>query len=278
MSDDGTAYIVHASKATILATGGFSGNPEMLRQYDSMWDFPEGHIPTTNAYGHTGDGIVMAQSLGAATKLMDQEMLFPFADFKNWSTETIVGDTGGCLFVNESGERFVNEVGSRFDICRALFKQPEGKGFIISDADNCKIVDGINQGGVTEEFLLERGQLFKADTLEELAELAGIEPAALTASVEKYNACVKAGVDEEFGRTVFSAAAAVDTPPFYASPRTWAAHITTGGLVIDTDYCVLDETGARIEGLYAAGEVVCGLTGVGVLGNGMECAQMLYQQ
>ena len=95
---DGTTYRVRGEKGVILATGGFSGNPDMLREYNTMWPFKEGvDIPTTNAYGHTGDGITMGLAAGGTVALMDTQMPFPFADCKNSTDETTVGDDVDCV-------------------------------------------------------------------------------------------------------------------------------------------------------------------------------------
>lgn len=105
-------------------------------------------------------------------------------------------------------------------------------------------------------------RLFKADTLEELADQMGVPADDFVAEMDRFNEFVKAGEDEDFGRYLFTEISAVDTPPFYAAPATWAAHITIGGINTDEDFCVVTEDGARIEGLYAAGEARNGICGV----------------
>lgn len=76
------------------------------------------------------------------------------------------------------------------------------------------------------------GRAYKADTLEELAGLIGIDPAVLTEEMEKYNSYVDAGADAEYGKSSFNQK--VDTAPYYATPRAPAIHHTMGGLTIDT--------------------------------------------
>ena len=76
---DGTTYNARGTQGVILATGGFSGNPDMLREYNTMWPFEEdSYIPTTNCYGHTGDGITMGLAVGGTVALMDTQMPFPW--------------------------------------------------------------------------------------------------------------------------------------------------------------------------------------------------------
>ena len=202
-------------------------------------------------------------------------MCFPLADCKDYSTETIVGDTGNCLFVNAEGKRFVNECASRYEITKALMGQTDQKGFIISDAGNCLIEDGLTQFKSDPEKLIARGQLFRADTLAELAELAGIDSAALAETVETYNAYARAYKDEEFGRTSFTESSPIEEGPFYASPRTWAAHITMCGLACDDQRHVLGQDGAPIPGLYVAGEMVPGHGGISSMGDGVMYADAI---
>ena len=143
---DGTTYRVMADRGVILATGGYSGNPDLLKKYNEMWPWDESTvIPTTNSYGHTGDGHVLAEGLGAELKNMGRQMVFPIADSIDYSTETIVGNAGLGLFVNVNGERFINESLDRFALSAAVMKQPEEKLFIISDALNSGLVNGYNE-------------------------------------------------------------------------------------------------------------------------------------
>lgn len=97
VAEDGTTYHVRASRGALLATGGFSGNPDMLREYNTMWPWDENTpLPTTNVYGHHGDGIKLALEEGAEVALMDSLMMFPFADVKNGCDETTVGADTDC--------------------------------------------------------------------------------------------------------------------------------------------------------------------------------------
>lgn len=276
--DDGTTYSATAQKGVILATGGYSGNPDMLKEYNEFWEWsPETPIPTTNTSGHVGDALTMAENakLDVALDRMQMPQLFPFADCKSYSTETIVGDTGNCLIVNEEGRRFVNESLSRYDISAALMQQSNSRLFIISDKGNCLIEDGITQFGKSEEKLLANGQLFKADTIEELAEMIGVDPAALQETIDIYNGYAKNHLDEEFGRTAFTETSQIVQAPFYASPRTWAAHITNGGIVVNDAYQATLKSGDVVDGLYVVGEAACGIAGITVMGFGLDAAKKM---
>ena len=107
--------------------------------------------------------------------------------------------------------------------------------------------------------MVEKGIIYKADTLEDLAKQIGCPSEALKTSVEKYNSYVDAGEDPDFGKNVFGTK--IETAPFYAVIEKPSVHHTMGGLTINTDAEVLNEDGTAIKGLYAAGEVTGGIHG-----------------
>ncbi len=277
VAEDGTTYHVRASRGALLATGGFSGNPDMLREYNTIWPWDENTpLPTTNVYGHHGDGIKLALEEGAEVALMDSLMMFPFADVKNGCDETTVGEDTDCLLVNKNGERFVDETLDRYTMTEALMKQPDGVLFLISDKDTSRVEGEYSYYGRSIQRLLDQGQLHRADTLEELAEQMGCDPATFKATVERYNEIARAGEDPDFGRMIFTERSPIENPPFYASPRTWAAHITEGGVVTDEISQVLREDGTAIEGLFAAGEVTVGMSGVSSMALGYACGAGVF--
>lgn len=263
VAEDGTTYNVRSAHGALLATGGFSGNPEMLREYNELWPWDEKTpLPTTNVYGHHGDGIKIALDEGAEVALMDSLMMFPFADVKNGADETTVGSDTDCLLVNAKGERFVDETLDRYTMTAALMEQPDEVLFLISDKDTCRIEGDKNYYGRSIQRLLDQGQLYRADTIEDLANQMGADADTFKKTVERYNEIARAGEDPDFGRMIFTPDSPIENPPFYASPRTWAAHITEGGVVTDDISQVVREDGTPIEGLYAAGEVTVGMSGV----------------
>lgn len=279
VAEDGTTYNVRASKGALLATGGFSGNPEMLREYNTMWPWEEKtKLMTTNVYGHHGDGIKMAQAEGALCEMMDSLMMFPFADVKNGCDETTVGADTDCLLVNANGERFMDETLDRYTMTFTLMEQPDEVLYLISDKDTSRV----SEDGATSYYgrgiqrLIDQGQLYRADTLEELAEMIGCDSATFKATVERYNEIARNGEDPDFGRMIFTPDSPIENPPFYASPRTWAAHITEGGVVTDDVSQVVREDGSSIEGLYAAGEVTVGMSGVSSMALGFAAGTGIF--
>lgn len=263
VAEDGTTYLIGSSNV-LLASGGFSGNSDMIKEYNTEWDYPDTHIPTTNVNGHTGDGITMATKVGAGVSDMGNQMLFPFNDPVNFSFEDIMGAFGDSPVVNKEGKRFVDETTDRFTITAEMMLQTDNLGFFVCDK-KCSDYPSEER----QETLLRRELLFKADTLEDLAEQIGCDKDTFVETIEDFNVAVAAGEDEEFGRYLFTELSSVDTPPFFASPVTWAAHITIGGLTTNEDtHEVLDESGTPIPGLYAAGETRQDICGVGSMADG----------
>ncbi len=271
VNEDGTTYNVYGSDGVVLCTGGFAYNREMVKEYDGIWgDLLTEDIMTTNTAGATGDGIVMAQAVGAATADLDNTMLFPLADVKTASTEAIVGQTASLLMVNQEGNRFCDETASRYEISGAMLAQTNQIAYAISCEANSLIEDGKTTGGTDIESMIANGELYRADTLEELAEMAGIPYENLQVTIDAYNEMCETYIDEEFGRQTFEPGSEIADGPYYAYPCAVATHITIGGVVADANGQVYDEAGNVIQGLYAAGEVTDGNCGIdGSFGAGM---------
>ena len=136
------------------------------------------------------------------------------------------------------------------------------------DSDTYPNGNEVNNFGETIDKLVEDGRAYKADTLEDLAAQLGVPAENLVADVAEFNRYAeggdKQGEVDEFGRSLFSTP--IDTAPFYSCARVPTVHHTMGGVVIDTNCHVLDESGNWIQGLYAAGEVTGGIHGSNRLG------------
>ena len=249
---DGGNVIINA-KAVILATGGFGANLEMVAELNPAL---EGFM-TTNSAGLQGQGIAMAQAVGAATVDMNQIQIHPTveANTAGLITEGLRGD--GAILVNAEGKRFIDEVGTRDVVSAAEIAQTGSYSWLIVDqkmVDKSTVIAGyINKGYTTA-----------GNTYEELAEAVGMPAADFPATMEAWNANVAAKTDAEFGRTSF--ANPLDTAPYYAIKVTAGIHHTMGGLKINTATEVLTEEGTVIPGLYAAGEVTGGVHGANRLG------------
>ena len=241
-------------KAVILATGGFGANEEMYTQYRPDL---KGTV-TTNAPGATGDGIVMAQALGADLVDIEQIQLHPTVEQSTSMliTESVRGD--GAILVNQSGKRFTNELLTRDAVSAAELEQEGHYAYIIFDQnlrDHLKAVEKYVKTGITVQ----------ADTIEGLAELISVDPAVLAKTLADWNECVKNQEDPEFGRTT-GMNADLTTAPYYAIKIAPGIHHTMGGVKIDTSAHVINTEGNAIPGLYAAGEVTGGVHGGNRLG------------
>ena len=181
--------------------------------------------------------------------------------------------TGTNLYVNKEGKRFVNELSDRDTLSNAALAQTDGIFYMVCDKNNSGVgEDGTTYGGQNIQDLIDAGIVVKADTLEELAELIGVDSATFVETIEKFNEAVKTGVDPEFNRASFGGDfinpdgnPGIFEAPFYAGPRTPSAHITKGGLKVNTSAEVIGTDGNAIPGLYAAGEVTGGRTVAGLL-------------
>lgn len=260
---DGTEYVLTANKGVILASGGFAANNEMCMKYKPSL------LPTlksTNSAAITGDGIVMAEAVGAALVDMDQIQLLPTSSPFTGSSPGYVGESAG-MYINLEGKRFVNEYMRRDELTAAALAQSEGMFYIVTCEKNAIIDEnGRNKFGEKVEDLIETKQVFKGDTVEELAEQIGVSPEVLQETFDKWQEACHTGVDGEFGRTSFAENVWLDEGPFYASIRTPAIHHTMGGVKVDADMHVIAEDGSVIPGLYAAGEVTGGIHGSNRLG------------
>ncbi|MBQ6346359.1 MAG: flavocytochrome c, partial [Clostridia bacterium] len=245
--------ITVAADAVVLTTGGFGANLDMVEAYK-----PElKGFMTTNAAGIQGQGILMAAELGAATVDMEQIQIHPTvqADTASLITEGLRGD--GAILVNKNGERFIDEVGTRDVVSAAEIAQPDSFSWLVVDQ---KMVDA---SSVIQGYI-NRGLMLSGDTYEALAEALGIPADTFAATMNTWNGYVAEKNDPDFGRTSF--ANPLDTAPFYAVKVTAGIHHTMGGLKIDPETHVIDESGKVIPGLFAAGEVTGGVHGGNRLG------------
>ncbi len=272
---DGTTYNITSKNGVMLCTGGFAKNGKMMVQYDTQWGMNE-DVASDNCPGTTGDGIVMAQNIGAALDGMENIMMFPMGSIMNDNDVNAVGIFAGSsnLFVNSKGERFVDETASRFEISHAVFDQESAVYYVITDAIN----SGLNE--VDQKLIdlsVEHGSIYRGETLADLANALGMDPATLEATVKQYNTACETYKDELFGRTTFADGSEIVQGPFYATPNTPVAHITIGGIVTDEQGHVLTENGDIIPGLYAAGETVAGSCGISAFAYGKEYAKLIVE-
>ena len=241
------------AKAVVLTTGGFGANLDMVVKYK-----PElKGFMTTNAPGIQGQGIEMAQAIGAATVDMDQIQIHPTVEANTAAliTEGLRGD--GAVLINAEGKRFIDEVGTRDVVSAAEIAQTGSYSWLVVDqamVDASSVIQGY----------IKKGYTVTGETYEELGKAMGVDEAAFAETMNTWNGYVDAKNDPDFGRTSF--ANKLDTAPYYAIKVTAGVHHTMGGLTINTNTEVLKEDGSVIPGLFAAGEVTGGVHGANRLG------------
>ena len=261
---NGNTYTIKANNGVILATGGFAGNVELRQKYceGATWEDLGPGVGTTNLKAVTGDGILMAEKIGASFVDMDQLQLLHLGNPFTGSTKGIVPYKGrssnDVIFVNAEGDRFVAEDQRRDVMCNAIIKQPGSFYWMIHDSQ------GIDPYSADTEGKILGGYMYRADTLEELAALIDVPADRLKNAVDSYNADYDKAQEggayaDELGRTLFTLR--LEEGPWFAGKRVASAHHTMGGVEITADAKVVSAKGGIIPGLYAAGEVCGGIHG-----------------
>ena len=259
----GKSYTIKAD-AVILTTGGFGANQELITKYrPDLKGFG-----TTNHPGALGDGIKLAEEIGADTIDMDQIQTNPTVEP---STLLVLSESlrgNGAIFVNTQAQRFANEMETRDFLSNAILKQDHSYAWEIFD-------QGTRERMKATEKYFDAGIVLEAASYEELAQKMEIDPAIFSASMKKWNESVAQKKDPEFGRST-----ALDYPldkgPFYAIKVAPAVHYTMGGIKIDDTTAVINKEGARIEGLFAAGETTGGLHGGNRLGGNAVADTVIF--
>ena len=279
MNDDGSVAAVKAQnpdgeefeftgKAFVLASGGFGSNVEMRMQYNA--DLDEG-VHSTDTVGTTGDGVKMAEAIGVDLVGMEWIQTYPTCDPITGALLYIYDmrlDDRGIL-VNAEGERFVEELDRRDVISNAIKSQTGACAYLLWDetgVEETKLFDN-HPGEVQMGY--DTGTLFKGDTLVEVAEAAGVDPAGLVATVERWNQMCDEGADSDFNYR--STMNKFETAPYYLGQCVPSVHHTMGGVHIDTDARAVKTTGETVPNLFAAGEVTGGIHGTNRLGSDAVC-------
>jgi len=270
---------IKAEKGVILATGGFGANVPMR---ETQVPYLSGDIPTTNNPAvSTGEGIYLAQAVGANTTQMSNIQRYPFADANNgvldkYAVWPFTGPSFGIVYVDYQGNRYVNE-GERRDVCA---NAAANSGFVSTySVFTWDVVKGFAKPEELEAGL-KTGRILKGETFEELAgainayaikgEFPQVTAENLKATIEKHNGFIDAGKDDDYGKVMTGTMVKIEDGPYYALSQFPSVHHTMGGLVIDEYTNVRDIYGNPIPGLYAAGEVTGGVHGTNRLGSNAD--------
>ncbi|MBR0353022.1 MAG: flavocytochrome c [Oscillospiraceae bacterium] len=259
-------YTIHA-KAVVLATGGFGANFDLMSSYDPSL----ANAVTTNHSGATGDGIFMAQAVGADTVDMEQIQLHPTVIQSDGSLVSESFRSLGAIVVNTEGKRFVNDLAGRDVVSQAELKQPDGYCFIIFDQN---LVDHL---ALSQRFI-DGGYTIQGGTYEELGKNMGLSDEAVknfVNTMNTWNESVAKGIDEEWGRNN-GMDDDLSTAPFYAIKIAPGIHHTMGGIKINTNAEVIDTSGNVIPGLFACGETTGGIHGGNRVGGNAVCDFIVF--
>jgi fumarate reductase flavoprotein subunit len=257
--DDGTE--VRAAEI-VLATGGFGYDPELFAELDGA------PLVTSSAPTSTGDGIRLGREVGAG--IAGRGMYIPTfgglppegddlrVDWEHRPHLVAPERAPWEIYVDRHGRRWIAEDEASIDTKERVLTTIEDMTFwTVFDsralAESHPMVVGWSRDELDAAAGVRRG-VSKAETLEELAAVAGISPQGLAATVARYNGIVADGADPDFGRTHLPAPIAV--PPYYALENHPVTLITFAGLDVDDDLRVLRPDGTAIDGLRAVGEVI----------------------
>ncbi|AHA04556.1 flavocytochrome c [Pediococcus pentosaceus] len=239
------------SAAIILATGGFAASDALIKKYrpDLV------HYKTTNHPGATGDGLQLAENLGAQLVDMDQIQVHPTV-YQDGDHAFLIGEMvrgEGATLVNQSGHRFVNELDTRKVVTDAINAQTQPDAYLIFNAALAKRASAIG-------FYDHIGLVQHGDHIDELAKTLGLPVANLKETMQQWSDVVAKRKDEAFGRTM-GLVDGFEEGPYMAIHIAPAIHYTMGGLKTSAKAEVLDKKFKPIKGLYAGGEVAGGLHG-----------------
>lgn len=252
------------AKKVILASNGFAGNPEMVRQY-----CPEiAEALYFGGEGNTGEGILWGLELGGKAVYMDAFQAHASVALPHGILITYAIIMEGGFQVNAEGKRFGNESAGYSKHALAVIAQPEHAAWDIYDERLHQL--GLNFEDYREA--VEAGAVKKGETIQELAEVLGIDREGLLTTFDDYQKAARGEGEDSFGRSDCS----IMEPPFYGVRVTGALFHTQGGLKVDINARVLKEDGTVIPNLYAGGGVAAGISGHGaggyLSGNGLLTA------
>lgn len=258
-----TNYTINAKKV-ILASGGYGHNRDIVPEEYFAFRY-SGHS------GHDGDALEMIKAVDGATRNLTwlnkqpNSMILPSGapQYTNMGVGAVYKMSG--ILINENGERFACENGDTWELMLAMGENE--RQYLLMDQEN---YDAFNKA-MARIYSIEdaekwtsddyTGQPFYkgADTLEALAEKLDVPADALKATVAKYNEAVNTGAEDEFGRVLTTTIA--EEGRYYALEMSIRYSTSLGGICINENMQVLNNSDTPVDGLYAAGEVVGGVQG-----------------
>ena len=247
---------IKGSRAVVIASGGIGRNRDLMHKY-----FPS-HLKAVpvSGLGSTGDGIMMAQKIGAPmlTGALDPPDALPGIEIEKGKRVNMLS-YATCLykyptiFVNEKAHRFVDETAYYQITNPIILRQKEA--YMVFDKRAWSAGADIGYGFSKDlQKELESGAIKTAKTIPELAKLVGLNPEELAKTVQAFNGFAVAGSDKEFYRK--KALQPLNEAPYYIAKLGVALVLCLAGLSTNIKKQVLDPYGKPIPRLYAAGEAV----------------------
>jgi 3-oxosteroid 1-dehydrogenase len=289
---NGEAMHIEGRRGVLLAAGGFARSAEMRREYGGSQ--PNEAQWTIANPGDTGEVLRTAMRLGAKTDLLDEAWWLPSTSPEVAAAAPSLSaarQRPGAIFVDSSGKRFCNESNSYVEVGKAMYADKAVPCWLVFDeayVQRYAATANPLKRGLPQE-ILDSGAIRKADTLEDLARLIGVDPEGLARTVHGFNESARKGLDPDFGRGQSAyndclgdpgfrpnrALGALDRPPYYATEVYPADVGTCGGLVTDQYARVLDTSDTLIPGLYATGNITATVMGRTYPGAGASVANTM---
>lgn len=263
------------AQSVILATGGFGDNPKMIRE-ETGYEF-EKTIFNFAIPGMKGEGIKMAWACGAGKVAPTMELMYQLPD--NMNHFILDGAfRQPCLWVNKTGQRFMPEdqIANTTFTGNAISSQPGMAAYSIFDSKMLKkykkkgpdIISHVHPHDLFDHFdeQWERDladgyePVTQADTLEELAQKAGIDVEGFMNQIEEYNDMCDAGFDEVFEKDRHYMQP-IEKGPFYCCRQNVGAYGSLGGVLINHKTEVMTQDYKVIPGLYCVGTDSCNIFG-----------------
>lgn len=255
--------------ATIVASGGFNNNPDLLRELGP--DPGEGsRLLCGGARQALGRGYRLLRDVGAAFTHLDRVWTYPYGtpDHRDPAGARGIAVRGlpNEIWVNAQGRRFHDErlrggwtgtqalLAQRPATSWSVFDRREADGLRLEDPQYRR--DGVALRDQVERFLAESPYVHQAGDVGDLAVAAGLPAGALVDTVRRFNGWLREGraTDPDFGRSL-TGLRPLEQPPFFALQYFPLARKNFGGVRTDLACRVLGPDGSPLAGLYAAGEV-----------------------
>lgn len=250
-------YVEIGAQATVVATGGYVANKQLLEQYVG----PDGdQIMVRGQASLTGDGVLAVERIGGMIYQaggMDQTVHLAAVAPVNPAMCNPYQAIQQTIAINAEGKRYVDESKGYVTNGKAVFNQTNQTCALIFD-DTIAQIDSVKAD--MDKFATYGAEVLEADTIEDLAALIEVDPSVLRETVEEYNSATDGEKTTGLEVEKTSCANKIETAPFHAFyPLSVGSIMCFGGIYTDGDCRVLEADGTPISGLYAAGEIIGGV-------------------